>query len=145
MPMQRNLYPPDWPQIALRLKVAARWQCQRCGARRGEMQHNRHGDLAPVQIQVMHLDHDPWNRYARLEVACQKCHITYDARDGRRKRVMMQIARGQLLLPGLDAWYRSPQRTLRNNARSASSQVRHRAIRVRSQRGSGRRKEVVRA
>src|SRR5216684_1282672 len=105
MPMQRNLYPPDWPAIALRLKEAARWTCAHCGAVRGEKQKNQHGKLVDVQIGVAHLDHDPWNKDARLEVMCRVCHLVYDGRDRRRKRVHMAIARGQLVLPGLRGWY----------------------------------------
>ena len=33
MPMQKQLYPPNWEEIALQLKEAADWTCQRCGAR----------------------------------------------------------------------------------------------------------------
>lgn len=109
MPMQKSLYPLDWPQIALRLKEAANWTCQICGARRGEQQENQHGELVDVQIGVMHLDHDPWNRHARLQVACRVCHLHYDGKDRRRKRVMMAIARGQLVLPGLRGWYQPPR------------------------------------
>lgn len=110
MPMQRDLYPTNWPKIARALKEACSWTCQLCGAKRGDKQRNRHGDLVDVQIGVMHPDHDPWNVHARLVVACRQCHITYDAHDARRKRVMMAIARGQLVLPGLRAWYQPPRR-----------------------------------
>ena len=109
MPMDRALYPPNWEEMALDAKAAANWTCQRCGVRRGDKQINRHGRLVAVQIGVAHLDHDPWNPQARLEVMCRTCHITYDARDARRKRVMMAIARGQLVLPGLRSWYQPPR------------------------------------
>lgn len=109
MPMQRNLYPRNWPQIARRLKEAADWTCQLCGAKRGEKCKNRHGEWVDVQIGVMHPNHDPWNLDARLVVACRQCHITYDAKDARRKRIMMAIARGQLVLPGLQGWYPAPR------------------------------------
>lgn len=31
MPMRRDAYPADWPQIALAIKEAADWICQDCG------------------------------------------------------------------------------------------------------------------
>lgn len=109
MPMDPRLYPPDWPEIAERLKQAADYTCQTCGAQRGQQVANRHGQLVPVQIGVAHLDHDPWNKHARLQVLCRTCHIRYDAAQARRKRVMMAIARGQLVLPRLRAWYQAPR------------------------------------
>lgn len=109
MPMQAWLYPPDWPIIALALKKKYKWTCQECGARRGESVENRHGNLVKVQIGVAHLDHDPWNRRARLKVMCRRCHVIYDARDAKRKRMMMAIARGQLVLPGVLVLYGVPR------------------------------------
>lgn len=96
MPMQYALYPPDWREVAAKMKLAANFCCQRCGARHGEQTTNRYGQPVAVQIGVAHLDHDVWNPRARLAVLCRQCHIRYDARQRRRKRRMMQIARGQL-------------------------------------------------
>lgn len=141
MPMQKSLYPKNWREIARKLKEAANWTCQCCGARRGEQQKNRHGNLVNVVITVAHLDHDPWNMHARLQVLCRKCHITYDARDARRKRVMMAIARGQLVLPGLQTWYQSP--TPRLLRRSGTGHRRRTARHI--TRLQQKRKEVVRA
>lgn len=113
MPMRLDLYPANWPAVALRLKEAANWTCAQCGAQRGQQVANRWGELVDVQIGVAHLDHDPWNPSARLRVLCRQCHIRYDARDGKRKRVQMAIARGQLVLPRLGRLYRSPRRRRR--------------------------------
>lgn len=132
MPMQRSLYPRRWRAIAKALKEAKEWTCEHCGAKRGEEQVNRHGERVPVQIGVAHLDHDPWNVHARLAVLCRRCHIRYDVRDRRRKQVMMQIARGQLVLPGLRSWYQPPRlRTARKTAPRPRrvSRVRRRAAR----------------
>jgi hypothetical protein len=98
MPMQRGLYPADWREVAARRKKAARWRCQECGAMHGAMTVNRHGMPCKVVVTVAHLDHDVWNRRARLRVLCARCHIRYDARQRRRKQVMMAMARGQLPL-----------------------------------------------
>ena len=109
MPMEYRLYPPRWHAIANTLKEAKSYTCQRCGAKRGEERLNRHGQLVPVQIGVAHLDHNPWDPQARLAVLCRQCHIRYDASQARRKRRMMQIARGQLVLPALRSWYGAPK------------------------------------
>ncbi len=97
MPMELALYPPDWREVAATLKRAAGYCCQRCGARHGEMTTNRYGQPVEVQVGVAHLDHDVWNPSARLAVLCRQCHIRYDARQRRRQRRMMQLARGQQL------------------------------------------------
>lgn len=110
MPMQRDLYPKDWPQIAERRKAAANWTCEKCGAKRGESRPNRRGEMKPVVITVAHVDHNPWMRNAQLKVLCAQCHLRYDAKQRRRQRRMMAIARGQLVLPYMRRWYQSPMR-----------------------------------
>lgn len=91
-PEQRQLYPPDWPNISYAVKAAAGWRCQcrgqcgrpashrvrdgRCGA--------RHGDPLPgghrVILTTAHLDHDPTrNDPDNLAALCQACHLSYDA------------------------------------------------------------------
>jgi hypothetical protein len=110
MPMQKNLYPPNWNTIAERRKAAADYTCEKCGARRGEERPNRRGEMKRVVITVAHLDHNPWARHARLAVLCSQCHLRYDAKQRRRQRTMMRIARGQLVLPGLRSWYQPPRR-----------------------------------
>ena len=96
MPMQYTLYPRNWREIAARKKRAAGYRCRFCGARHGEMTTNRHGQPVAVQVGVAHLDHDVWNPRARTAVLCRRCHIRYDAKQRRRQRRMMAIARGQL-------------------------------------------------
>lgn len=110
MPMQIELYPPDWKTIAERLKVAADYTCERCGAKRGEERPNRRGVLRPVVITVAHLEHNPWARNAKLAVLCSQCHLRYDAKQRHAQRAMMRIARGQLVLPHCQKWYKSPWR-----------------------------------
>lgn len=113
MPMRPELYPRDWPAIALARKQAANWTCEQCGAVHGQRVLNRRGELVDVQIGVAHVNHDTWNPRAELRVLCRRCHVLYDARDGKRKRVQMAIARGQLVLPRLGRLYRSPRRRRR--------------------------------
>ncbi len=108
MPMQPDLYPADWKERALALKEAANWTCEKCGVQRGQLVENRRGELVPAVITVSHPDHDPHNPHARLMVLCAPCHCRYDAHDRRRQRTMMQIARGQLVLPTIQQWYTLP-------------------------------------
>lgn len=110
MPMQRDLYPPDWKAIAERHKEAANWTCEQCGAQRGDQRPNRHGELKPVVITTAHVNHDPWARNAQLKVLCASCHLRYDAKQRRRQRRMMAMARGQMVLPHMQRWYRGPAR-----------------------------------
>ena len=63
----RGEYPPDWPEIAQRLKEAHDWRCERCDAEHGP---------PPRVLTVHHLDGDKancadWN----LAVLCQRCHL----------------------------------------------------------------------
>lgn len=96
MAMRLALYHPDFPEKAKQLKRAAGNRCQRCGMLHGDLTTNRYGQPVEVQVGVAHLDHDIWNARARLMVLCRRCHIRYDARQRRRKRRMMSVARGQL-------------------------------------------------
>jgi hypothetical protein len=109
MPMQTDLYPEDWKQIAEAAKEAANWTCEKCGAQRGELRANRHGVEKATVITVAHLDHDPWRSKPRLAVLCAPCHLRYDASQRCRQRRMMRIARGQQVLPGMRAWYHPPR------------------------------------
>lgn len=37
MPMKRDLYPDDWPQISLRIRERAGWKCEECGLPNGAL------------------------------------------------------------------------------------------------------------
>lgn len=87
-----NDYPPNWPEIARRIKEAAGWKCERC-------QHP-HEVAAGYVLTVHHLDGDKansadWN----LAALCQRCHL----------RIQARIKMGQLffedLLP-VSPWFR---------------------------------------
>lgn len=130
MPMDRALYPDNWEDIALEAKIAADWTCQHCGVRRGDRQINRHGLLRRVVLTAAHLNHDPWNPDAQLEVLCWPCHARYDAAQRRHQQYMMAIARGQLVLPGLRGLYTQPrirkQRQASQRPRKAARTTRRR-------------------
>jgi 5-methylcytosine-specific restriction endonuclease McrA len=61
-------YPPDWKEIAERVKTAAGWKCVRCGA--------PHDPAAGYCLTVHHLDLNPANcRWWNLPALCQRCHL----------------------------------------------------------------------
>lgn len=99
MPMQRDAYPADWDDIALRIKHAVDWVCQRCG-----MQCRRPGepfDTHRRTMSVMHLDHNPANcAPENLQPACSRCHLQYDAKhhaqNAAKTRHAKKVAAGQL-------------------------------------------------
>jgi hypothetical protein len=78
MPMNRSLYPSNWPAIARAVKDAADWRCQHCG-----MQCRRPGepfDTHRRTMSVAHLNHEPSDcRTENLAAWCAACHLRYDA------------------------------------------------------------------
>lgn len=79
MPMQRELYPPDWPVIAHSVKQEEGWKCQECGKA-----CRRPGDpfiTHKYTLTVAHLDHNPANcARENLKAMCAPCHLKYDAK-----------------------------------------------------------------
>jgi len=64
-------YPPDWPEIAGRVKDASGWKCIRCGAPHGPPPH---------VLTVHHLDGDKSNcAWWNLAALCQRCHLHIQA------------------------------------------------------------------
>jgi hypothetical protein len=66
-------YPPDWPQIAQRIKDAAGWICERC--------KHPHDLPSGHVLTVHHLDGNKsncadWN----LAALCQRCHLRVQGR-----------------------------------------------------------------
>lgn len=78
MPMQRELYPKNWDEIARTIKDRAGWKCEVCGK-----QCRKPGepfDTHRRTLTVAHLDHDPANcADENLKAMCAKCHLRYDA------------------------------------------------------------------
>lgn len=94
-PEMRDLYPPDWPAISLRIRtVRAGNRCEctgwcgatpheagRCEAVNGQP-HPLTGSR--VVLTVAHLDHHPEDcRDENLAALCQRCHLIYDAEQHR--------------------------------------------------------------
>lgn len=79
MPMQRELYPPEWEQIALKCKEDADWICEECGK-----QCRKPGEpfvSHKYTLTVSHQDHNPANCNAEnLKALCAPCHLRYDAK-----------------------------------------------------------------
>jgi hypothetical protein len=68
-----NDYPPDWPEIALRIKQKHDWNCERCGV--------HHMSSPGFVLTVHHLDGNKancadWN----LAALCQRCHLRIQGR-----------------------------------------------------------------
>lgn len=77
-------YPPDWSEIALAVKRAARWHCEHCG--------HIHDRASGHVLTVHHLDGDKANcDPSNLVALCQKCHL----------HIQSRWQPGQLVLPGL--------------------------------------------
>lgn len=98
MPMNSDLYPPNWDQIATAIKAAAQWVCQDCG-----MQCRRPGepfDTHRRTMSVHHVDHNPPNcEPSNLLALCAACHLKRDAphhaRNAARTRRQKRIDAGQ--------------------------------------------------
>lgn len=68
-----STYPPDWRELAQRVKDGAGWCCIRCG--------HPHDTSAGYTLTVHHLDLDPSNsRWWNLLGLCQRCHLSIQAR-----------------------------------------------------------------
>jgi hypothetical protein len=70
MPFQRWRYPKDWNEISMRVREAAQWRCQFCGAQHG-MPHPITGSI--VVLTVAHLgvdrpDGTPGDKHDKTDV-----------------------------------------------------------------------------
>lgn len=131
MPMKRELYPPNWDQIALRIKERAGWFCEQCGRPCRKPKETiqtfwqrivlglpewLHGGPTAKLLQVIadkpqvwtltvaHLDHNPANcADENLRAWCSGCHCRYDApRKGQDRRDKAKRKHGQVLMGGLE-------------------------------------------
>lgn len=67
-----STYPDDWPEIAERIKRAARWRCEHCG--------HKHEPSTGYTLTVHHLDGDKSNvSWRNLVALCQRCHLHIQA------------------------------------------------------------------
>ena len=78
MPMQKELYPDNWKEIAFRIKDSTGWKCQGCGkqCRKPGEPFDTHRNT----LTVAHLNHRPEDiRLENLKALCAPCHLRYDA------------------------------------------------------------------
>ena len=77
MPVDWNKYPANWESIRHDILERAEHCCEFCGvANHGETQSGKR-----VVLTIAHLDHDTThNEPENLRALCQKCHLTYDAK-----------------------------------------------------------------
>lgn len=71
--VDRGEYPPNWKEIAQRVKEGAGWRCVRC-----EHPHDPKGGYT---LTVHHLDADKANcDWWNLAPLCQRCHLRIQAK-----------------------------------------------------------------
>lgn len=106
MPFKKELYPSDWKEISLRIRERSGQKCELCGVANyaigardkygdwhdedaihhmnsdcGRELFGEFPDMIKIVLTVMHLDHDTTNNADdNLKAACQKCHLSYDAK-----------------------------------------------------------------
>lgn len=98
MPIDYSKYCADWHLRSRFIRsYRARNRCEICGAEN----HKPHPETrSRVVLTVMHLDHDINNNsFFNLRAACQRCHLTYDAKlHARRAREKREKYQGKLFL-----------------------------------------------
>lgn len=115
-PMQRSLYPKNWPDIAFAIKTAANWTCQNCGnicLQPGESWTDFLIRLNPTLKEAIamsahpvrrvlttaHLNHNPPDcSPENLKALCSACHLRMDAKAIQLKRRLKRERNGQLNL-----------------------------------------------
>lgn len=60
-------------------KKAVGDRCEGCDAAERSIAVSKTGKVYMVYLAGSHVNHDPWNPDAELQVLCQACHCTYDA------------------------------------------------------------------
>jgi 5-methylcytosine-specific restriction endonuclease McrA len=90
MSMNRALYPDNWEEIALEVKIAANWRCQACTKHCLEPHQVYEAHKANISawatytLTVHHIDHVPANcDRTNLIALCAPCHRRQHAHDKR--------------------------------------------------------------
>jgi len=78
MPVNWNNYPPFWKKLRKTILQRAGDRCEFCGA----VNYAPHPVTgSKVILTIAHLDHNTThNDVENLRALCQKCHLTYDAK-----------------------------------------------------------------
>ncbi len=110
MPMQRERYPSNWEEIALKIKTEANWQCENCGRKCKKVGESweefevRTGQKITEKrmrfvLTVAHLNHIPEDcRPENLKSWCSVCHCRYDLKAIEHKKMLKREYNGQLRL-----------------------------------------------
>lgn len=88
MPIDYSKYPPNWNEIRERILKRANNKCEFCGVDNYSIVQ-RGSIPVKVVLTVAHLDHDEENwdvKDERLAALCQKCHLTYDIPEKKKRR-----------------------------------------------------------
>lgn len=93
MPMKRELYPPDWDEIAFFVKDSADWVCQSCGLvcrRPGEPFDTHRRTLTVAHIWPE--NHAPDAEVVCVAALCSRCHLRFDAaRKAMKRRPQLRL------------------------------------------------------
>ncbi|MGV2831618.1 HNH endonuclease [Myxosarcina sp. GI1(2024)] len=81
MPIDSRLYPDNWKELALTVKVSRNWCCECCGKRcyrPGERPEGlTRSEWTADILQVHHRNHDTQdNRIENLQSVCAACHLS---------------------------------------------------------------------
>jgi|SRR6185503_5265772 len=109
MPMDPSKYPPDWREIAARIKAEARYICEDCGmqCRTPDEPFDTHRRTMSVHhIGVAKPDGSPGDPHDKLDVRrenllalCSRCHLARDLplhiANAARTRRAKKVAAGQ--------------------------------------------------
>ena len=92
---KRELYPKNWEQLRVLIKIRDGYCCTICGKKESEL---RTKNNKPTSLHVMHLDGNTFNNQYNPEVnifndennnlasGCPTCHRLYDRRHGYDKK-----------------------------------------------------------
>ena len=100
MPVDWSKYPPDWKDIAARIKDEAGWKCQQCSrqCRFPDEPFDTHQRTLTV-AHINHVESDCSDE--NLVALCPKCHLAYD--EVRKK--MQRLARARIKAVAVDVLF----------------------------------------
>src|SRR5437867_743612 len=96
MAFKPQFYPTGWSRIRQTALERANYQCEICGARRGDQRRNtRNDEPYVVYLAVCHrLFYTTWKQDADTIVLCQKHHNQFDAKFRKRYKLSQQAPLG---------------------------------------------------
>jgi hypothetical protein len=88
MPIDYKKYPKNWKELRASVLNRANNKCEFCGVENYSFVNRENGPVKIV-LTIAHLDHDEQNHNVKLErlaALCQKCHLTYDIPEKKKRR-----------------------------------------------------------